>query len=80
MENCKVDNNADNLFTGVTGNRVSDHYARIVYIKVFLEIAVPWMLMPSEILYQNVIKFVQKYLQQVPCRSVARNFTRSLIF
>ena len=25
-----------NFFTQVTGNRVSDHYARKVYIKVFL--------------------------------------------
>ena len=25
-----------NFFTRVTGNRVSDHYARNVYIKVFL--------------------------------------------
>ena len=29
-----------NFFTEVTGNTVSDHYARNVYIKVFLKIAV----------------------------------------
>ena len=50
------------FFTQVTGNRVSDHYARNVYIKVFLEIAVLWMLVPSKILHQNN-KFVRKYLQ-----------------
>ena len=36
MENYKGDNIADNFFTEVTGNRVSDHYARNVYIMVFL--------------------------------------------
>ena len=29
-----------NFFTEVTGNRVSDDYARNIYIKVFLKIAV----------------------------------------
>ena len=42
-----------NFFTEVAGNRVSDHYARKVYIKVFLEVAVLWMLVPSKILHQN---------------------------
>ena len=36
MENCKADNIADNFFTEVTGNRIGDHYAKNVYIKVFL--------------------------------------------
>ena len=27
-------------------NRVSDHYARSIYVKVFLWITVPWMLVP----------------------------------
>ena len=40
MENCKADNNADKFFTQVIGNRVSDYYARNVYIKFFLQIAV----------------------------------------
>ena len=50
------------FFTQVTGNWVSDHYARNVYIKIFLEIAVLWMLVPSKILRQNN-KIVRKYLQ-----------------
>ena len=36
MENSKADNIAEKFFTQVTGNRVSDHYVRNVYIKVFL--------------------------------------------
>ena len=32
------------FFTEVTGNRVSDHYARNMYITVSLKIAVPWIL------------------------------------
>ena len=36
MENCKADNIADNVFTQVTENRVSDPYARNFYLKVFL--------------------------------------------
>ena len=51
------------FFTDITGNRVSDHYARNIYITVFQYIAVPVMLMSSEILYQNINKFVWKYLQ-----------------
>ena len=50
------------FFTQVTGNRVSDHYARNIYVKVFLEIAVLWMLVPSKILHQNN-KIIRKYLQ-----------------
>ena len=47
IKNCKDNNIAHILFTEVTGNRVSDHYARNVYIKVFLKIAVPWRIIPS---------------------------------
>ena len=63
MKNCKANNIADNFFTDITGNRVSDHYARNIYITVCQYIAVPVMLMSSEILYQNINKFVWKYLQ-----------------
>ena len=37
------------FFAQVTGNRVSDPYVRNVYVKVFLSIAVLWMLVPSKI-------------------------------
>ena len=40
-----------NFFTEVTGNRVGDHYAGNIYIKVSLKIAVLWILMRSKILY-----------------------------
>ena len=43
MENFKDNNITDSFlqgdFTGVTGNVVSDHYARNIYIKVFLKIS-----------------------------------------
>ena len=48
----------------VTGNSASDHYARNIYTKVFLEIAVLWILVRSRILNWNISKFVWKYLQQ----------------
>ena len=35
-ENSKVNNIAHTFFDTVTGNRISDHYARNTYIKVFL--------------------------------------------
>ena len=54
------------VFTEVTGNRLSDHYARNIYIKVSLKIAVPWILLTSKILYQNISKFVQKYRSRRP--------------
>ena len=65
-------------------NRVSDHYARSIYVKVFLWIIVPWMLVPSKILRiskntWNISKFIRKYLLQVRCRSSAWNFTCSFI-
>ena len=37
-------------FTEVTGNRVSDHYARNIYIKVSLKMVVSWILWTSKIL------------------------------
>ena len=62
MENYKANNIPEKrFFTEVTGNRVSDHYARNIYIKVSLKIAVPWILLTSKILYQNISKFVRKY-------------------
>ena len=52
MENCKADNIPGKLFfTEVTGNRVGDHYARNIYIKVSLKVAVLWILLTSKILY-----------------------------
>ena len=64
-------------------NRVSDYYAKSIYIKVFPWIIVLWMLVPSKILTisENTSnsKFFQKYLLQVRCRSSAQNFTRRLI-
>ena len=66
MENCKANNIPEKcFFTEVAGNRVSDYYARNIYIKVSLEIAVPWILLTSKILYQNS-KFVQKYRSRCP--------------
>ena len=41
MENCKVPEKC--FFSEVIGNRVSDHDARNIYIKVFLKVAVPWI-------------------------------------
>ena len=35
-------------FLEVTGSRVSYPYARNIYIKVFIEIAIPWMLVQSK--------------------------------
>ena len=35
----------------VTGHNVSDHYARNIYIKIFLKIASLWILERSKILY-----------------------------
>ena len=64
-------------------NRVSDYYAKSIYIKVFPWTIVLWMLVPSKILTisENTSnsKFFQKYLLQVRCRSSAQNFTRRLI-
>ena len=54
-----------NFFTEVTGNRVSDHYTRNIHIKVFLKTAVLWILLTSEVLYENISRFVRKYLQLV---------------
>ena len=34
--------------TEVTGHKVSDHYARKIYIKICLKIAVPWILLTSK--------------------------------
>ena len=39
------------FLTQVTGNRVNDHYAGNVYIKVFLYIAILWMLVSPKILH-----------------------------
>ena len=41
------------FFTQVAGNRVSDHYARNLYIKIFLQVANLWMSVPLKILHQN---------------------------
>ena len=39
-----------NVFREVAGNRVSDHYARNIYIKVSLKVAAPWILLTSKML------------------------------
>ena len=52
IENCKANNIPEKCFlTEVTGKRVGDHYARNIYIKVSLKIAVPWILLTLIILY-----------------------------
>ena len=67
MENCKANNIPQKCsFTEVTGNRVSDHFARNIYIKVSVEIAVSWILLTTKILHQNIIKFVRKYRSRRP--------------
>ena len=67
MENCKANNIPQKRsFTEVTGNRVSDHFARNIYIKVSVEIAVSWILLTTKILHQNIIKFVRKYRSRRP--------------
>ena len=48
------------LFTEVTGNRVGYNYARNIYIKVSIKIAVLCILLTSKILHQNN-KVVLKY-------------------
>ena len=49
--NCKADNiPGKRFFTEVTGNRVTDHYARNIYIKVSVKVAVLWILLTSKIL------------------------------
>ena len=50
-----------NFFAQVTGSRVSDHYARNVYRKVFLKIAVLWMLVPSKILHKTINSLENTY-------------------
>ena len=49
--------------TEVFGNRVSDYYVRNIYIEVFLQIALLWILVPSRLPHQNISKVVQKYIQ-----------------
>ena len=65
-------------------NKVSDHCARNIYIKVFLWIIVPWMLVPSKILRiskntWSISKFVRKCLLYVGCRSSTRTFTSFIL-
>ena len=50
-----------NLFTKVTGNRVSDHYARNFYVKVFLQIAVLWMLCHQKYFIKTTNSFENTY-------------------
>ena len=80
MENCKANNVPEKrFFIEVTGNRVSDYYERNIYIKASL-IVVPWILLISKILYQNIRKFVRKHRSSGPevfCKKgVLRNFAR----
>ena len=74
---CEIFKNTSGRLLLFRVNRLSDYYAKSIYIKVFLWIIVLWILVPSKIL--RISKFVRKYLLQVRCRSSARNFTRSFI-
>ena len=52
MENCKADNIPEKHFLReLLEIGVSDHYARKIYIKVSLKVAVPWVLLTSKILF-----------------------------
>ena len=52
MENCKADNIPEKHFLPeLLEIGVSDHYARKIYIKVSLKVAVPWVLLTSKILF-----------------------------
>ena len=52
IENCKANNIPEKRFLReVTGKRVGDHYARNIYVKVSLKIAVPRILLTLIILY-----------------------------
>ena len=44
------------FFTEVTGTRVSDHYSRNIYIKVFLKIAVLRILICVDLQYLRMLK------------------------
>ena len=46
-------------FREVIGNRVSDNYARNIYSKVFLKIAVSWILTTSKILVKTLAKLLE---------------------
>ena len=48
-------------FSEVTGSRVSYHYARNIYIKVFLYIVVLWMLGPSKCFIETTNLFENTY-------------------
>ena len=52
-----------NILHKVTGISGINHYARNVYIKVFLKISVPCLLIPLKIFHQSINKLVGKYLQ-----------------
>ena len=45
----------ETFFTEVTGNKASDHYLRNIYIKVFLRIAVPWILVILKIFINKLV-------------------------
>ena len=50
MENCKANDIPEKrLLQKLLEIRVSDHCARNIYIKVSLEVAVPWVLLKSKI-------------------------------
>ena len=51
MENCKAANIPETFSTEVTGNRVRDHYARNIYPRVSLKMAVRWSYRHKKILY-----------------------------
>ena len=80
MENCKAYNVPEKRFSQkLPETGVSNYYARKIQIKVSL-IAVPWILLISKILYQNIRKLVRKYRSSRPevfCKKgVLRSFAR----
>ena len=62
---------SETFFTEVIGNRVKDHYARNIYIEVFLKKAV--LSVTSKTLQLNISKFFRNYPKKVRCRSLLPN-------
>ena len=57
--------------------RLSDHYARNIYMKVSLRKAVPWILLTSKVLYWKISKFFRKYRSSHPEVFCKKGFLRS---
>ena len=61
----------ENLTREATGSRVSDYYVGNICLKVFLKIAVPWILATSKVPYKNISKIGRKYLKYLRICAVA---------